>query len=311
MHTWPVVRNAPTKSLPIVSSVTSASASTSAGSLPPSSSVTRVRLSEAMAMIRLPAPTLPVKPTLRTRGSWISTGPSTASAPETTLSTPGGSCVAMCSTVRTNDSGVVGGALTTTVLPATSAWGSDAARIASGQLKGTISETTPSGSRLICVRNGGAGSSRTAATTSARSAARLKRASKTCISMSHSERTLPFSRDSRSMRSSLSAASAPSDARTWSARSWALSAAHAGKASAAAATAARACASLAAAAWPTTSSGSAGSRTAKVSAPSWWAPPMYSPVRISGPDSVSVMGAGWQTAPVAGNPVDEARPEDC
>src|SRR3954454_18944545 len=165
MHTWPVARNAPTYSLPIVPSSITESSSTSAGSLPPSSSSTRVRLSAHIAMIRLPAPTLPVKPTLRTRGSWTTTGPSTASCPETTLSTPGGSSAAISSTVRPNDSGVVGGALTTTVLPATSACGSEAARIANGQLNGTMRLTTPSGRCVTRVLYGGAGSSRTPATT--------------------------------------------------------------------------------------------------------------------------------------------------
>ena len=214
--------------------------------MPPSSSSTRVRLSAHIAMIRLPAPTLPVKPTLRTRGSWMRTGPSVASCPETTLSTPGGSSAAISATVRTNDSGVVGGALTTTVLPATSACGSEAARMASGQLNGTIRLTTPSGTCVTRVLYGGAGSSRTPATTSASPAASSKRASITCISISHSERTLPFSRDSSSTRSSLSAASAPRLAFTRAARSCGSSAAQAGKASCAAATAARACSSEAA-----------------------------------------------------------------
>ena len=133
------------------------------------------------------------------------------------------------------------------------------------------------------MRNGGAGSSRTAATASARPAASSNRFSSTCISMSHSERTLPFSRESSSIRSSLSAASAPRLARTCAARSCAPRAAHAGNASCAAATARRAWSSSAAAAWPTTRSGSAGSCTAKVSAASSCAPPMYSPVRISDP----------------------------
>src|SRR4051794_41795402 len=119
-------------------------------------------------MIRLPAPTLPVKPALRTRGSWMSTGPSTASGPETTLSTPAGSSAAISATVRTNDSGVVGGALTTTVLPATSACGSEAARIANGQLNGTIRVTTPSGRGVARGLYGGAGGSRTPAPTAAR-----------------------------------------------------------------------------------------------------------------------------------------------
>ena len=104
--------------------------------------------------------------------------------------------------VRTNASGVVGGALTTVVLPATSACGSEAPRIASGQLNGTMIETTPSGSRAIVVRSGGPSRVRTASTSSASSAASWKRPAITCRSMSASPRTLPFSRDSSSTRAS-------------------------------------------------------------------------------------------------------------
>ena len=58
------------------------------------------------------------------------------SAPVTTLSTPGGSARTRCLSVCTDDSGVVGGGFTITVLPDISAAGRDAARIASGQLNG-------------------------------------------------------------------------------------------------------------------------------------------------------------------------------
>ncbi len=92
-----------------------------AGSLPPSSSATRLRLSAAIPAMTLPARTLPVNEILLTSGSWIITGPRTSSVPLRTLMTPGGSSAAMISSVRTNDSGVVGGALTIVVLPATSA----------------------------------------------------------------------------------------------------------------------------------------------------------------------------------------------
>ncbi len=98
-----------------------------------------------MDMIRLPPPGLPVKQTFLTRSSWISAAPISASWPVTTLRTPGGSSRATCSTVRTTDSGVVGGGFTTTVLPARSACGREAARIASGQLNGTMIVTTPRG----------------------------------------------------------------------------------------------------------------------------------------------------------------------
>ena len=115
-----------------------------AGSLPPSSRVTRVRLREAISMIRLPPLTLPVKQTFATSG--LSIRPAISlSRPVTTLSTPGGSFSATRCTRRVVASGVDGGGLTMAVLPASRAWGSAAARIAIGQLNGTITVTTPIG----------------------------------------------------------------------------------------------------------------------------------------------------------------------
>lgn len=107
-----------------------------AGSLPPSSSVTLARLAAAIVMIRRPPPTLPVKQTCLTRGSPTTTGPRISSAPVTTFSTPGGRARTRCRSVSANDSGAVGGGFTITVLPAISAYGRLAARIASGQLNG-------------------------------------------------------------------------------------------------------------------------------------------------------------------------------
>ena len=54
-----------------------------------------------------------------------------------------------------DDIGVVGGGFTTTVLPAISAYGRDAARMASGQLNGKMIVTTPTGRWAIVVVNGG------------------------------------------------------------------------------------------------------------------------------------------------------------
>src|ERR1700722_17300965 len=116
MHTWPVVMKVAPLIFANASASRTASDSTTAGSLPPSSRVTLVTLAAAIVMIRLP--------------------PTTASAPVTTLSTPGGSARTRCARVLTDDSGVVGGGFTITVLPAISAYGRDAARIASGQLNG-------------------------------------------------------------------------------------------------------------------------------------------------------------------------------
>src|SRR6202161_2676592 len=149
MHTCPVVMNVAPLIFANVASSSTASCSTSAGSLPPSSSVTLVTFAAAIVMMRLPPPTEPVKQTCRIRGSPMTIGPTTSSAPVTTLSTPGGSAFTRCLSVCTDDSGVVGGGFTITVLPDISAAGRDAARIASGQLNGEMIVTTPRDSLVI------------------------------------------------------------------------------------------------------------------------------------------------------------------
>ena len=121
-----------------------ASSRKTAASLPPSSSVTRVRVEDAICMIRLPPPTEPVKQTLATSVFWIRPA-MFSSVPVTTLSTPGGSFSAMRCTTRVVARGAEGGGLTIAVLPASRAWGSAAPRIAIGQLNGTMTVTTPSG----------------------------------------------------------------------------------------------------------------------------------------------------------------------
>ena len=95
-------------------------------------------------MILLPPPTEPVKQTFAMSVFRISAD-MLASLPVTTLSTPGGSFSAIRCTTRVVASGADNGGLTIAVLPASSACGSDAPRIAIGQLKGTMMVTTPSG----------------------------------------------------------------------------------------------------------------------------------------------------------------------
>jgi hypothetical protein len=75
---------------------------------------------DAIFIIVRPAAVLPVKTSLRTRSSVIR-GATSSLLPVTTFSTPAGSAEDRCCRVRTTDSGVVGGGLTITVLPATSA----------------------------------------------------------------------------------------------------------------------------------------------------------------------------------------------
>ncbi|CAI8378997.1 MAG: Uncharacterised protein [Rhodospirillaceae bacterium] len=73
----------------------------------------------------------------------------------TTLTTPGGSILAIICRVSTGAMAEFSAGLTTTVLPVTSAWGSLAPRIESGQFHGTISAATPRGWRVTMVSNGG------------------------------------------------------------------------------------------------------------------------------------------------------------
>ncbi len=69
---------------------TFASAKTTFGDLPPSSSEIFFRLPEAACMIVLPTAVEPVNATLSTFGDAASSAPTTAPAPVTTLITPAG-----------------------------------------------------------------------------------------------------------------------------------------------------------------------------------------------------------------------------
>ena len=112
-----------------------------------------MRLCEASSIIFLPPFTEPVKQTLATSELRIS-ALMLASTPVTTFSTPGGSCLAMRSTIRVVASGAVRGGFTMTVLPASSACGRAAPRMATGQLNGTMIVTTPSGWYATVVSTG-------------------------------------------------------------------------------------------------------------------------------------------------------------
>jgi hypothetical protein len=95
-------------------------------------------------MIFLPPPTEPVKQTFAMSGLRINAD-ILASGPVTTFSTPGGSWSARRCTTRVVASGAVTGGFTMTLLPASSACGNEAPRMAMGQLKGTMIDTTPNG----------------------------------------------------------------------------------------------------------------------------------------------------------------------
>ena len=118
--------------------------------LPPSSSVTRLMESAASAPIRRPTSVDPVNATFATSGCWTSRSPTVRPAPTTTLNTPSG--MPATSAMRSSSSAVIGvnaAGFSTTVLPAASAGPNFHDVIAMGKFHGTISATTPSGSRNV------------------------------------------------------------------------------------------------------------------------------------------------------------------
>ena len=118
--------------------------------LPPSSSVTRLIVPAAPAAIPRPTSVEPVKAIFATSGCSTSRRPQTLPGPATTLSTPSG--MPASSAIRSSSSAVSGvssAGLSTTVLPAASAGATFQEAITSGKFQGTISPTTPSGSRKV------------------------------------------------------------------------------------------------------------------------------------------------------------------
>ncbi len=101
----------------------SASSSTIAADLPPSSRKTFLRVSLAAAMMRRPVGVDPVKVTMSTSGLVVSTAPTSGSDELSTLTTPAGMSVwlAISSPSASVTSGVSGAPLSTTVQPAASA----------------------------------------------------------------------------------------------------------------------------------------------------------------------------------------------
>ena len=128
----------------------SASSHTIIGSLPPSSSVTRVTFSAASFMIRLPVSVCPVNAILFTFGCDTSASPISAPGPCTVFSTPAGiPTELMISIVFCVASGVVDAGLSTTVQPAASAGHTLFAMSVSGKFHGVIATTTPTGRRMV------------------------------------------------------------------------------------------------------------------------------------------------------------------
>ena len=128
---------------------TSASSSTMAADLPPSSRKTFFSVGAAAAMIARPVSVDPVKDTMSTRGSVVSRAATSVELGVTTLKTPAG--MSVCSaTMRASSQathGVSGAGLRTTVQPAASAGPILARLIWFGTFHGVIAATTPIGSR--------------------------------------------------------------------------------------------------------------------------------------------------------------------
>ena len=133
----------------------SASAKTMLGLLPPSSSETFFTLLAARRMISWPVVVSPVKATLPTPGCAAMAAPADPPGPVTTLTTPGGKPASRASSARRiADSGVHDAGLRMHVLPVASAGPSFQAAMFCGKFQGTISPTTPIGSRSVKSRPG-------------------------------------------------------------------------------------------------------------------------------------------------------------
>ncbi len=149
-HTWPLLLKAPAKmALPTVAG--SASSSTMAGSLPPSSRVTRLRSGAAEMATFLPVSMEPVKLTFRGTGCPVIHAPSW-SPPLTTLSTPAGSTSRSSSTVLRVARGVKGEGFRTMVLPASRAGAIFQKARVRGKFHGVMAATTPTGLRTTSTR---------------------------------------------------------------------------------------------------------------------------------------------------------------
>ena len=115
-----------------------------AGSLPPSSRVTRLRSGAADAATFFPVSIDPVKLIFRGTGWLVIQAPS-SSPPLTTFNTPGGRTSRSSSPTLRVDRGVKGDGLRTMVLPASSAGAIFQKARVRGKFHGVIAATTPSG----------------------------------------------------------------------------------------------------------------------------------------------------------------------
>ncbi len=128
----------------------SASANTTLGLLPPSSRLTFLIVPAAVRMISWPVAVSPVNAILPTPGWAARPPPTIGPGPVMTLSTPGGNPASRASSPsRSAVRGEYDAGLRIAVLPAASAGPTFQAAIMIGKFQGTISPTTPIGSRHV------------------------------------------------------------------------------------------------------------------------------------------------------------------
>ena len=128
----------------------SASAKTTFGDLPPSSSLTGTRCCAAARITARPVTVEPTKLMWSMSGCPVSATPASGPSPVTTLSTPGGSPARRPSSASANgDSGAISDGFSTTVLPAASAGATLAAVSTAGTFHGMITAQTPYGSGRV------------------------------------------------------------------------------------------------------------------------------------------------------------------
>ena len=136
--------------MPRANASRSASANTMLGLLPPSSRLTFFTVPAAARRISWPVAVSPVNAILPMPGCAAIAAPTTGPGPVTTFRTPGGSPASSAySARRMAVSGEYEAGLRIAVLPAASAGPTFQLAIITGKFQGTISPTTPIGSRRV------------------------------------------------------------------------------------------------------------------------------------------------------------------
>ena len=144
-HAWPLFMS-PATFTPAAATVGSASSSTIAADLPPSSRLTRLRSWPQRAATWRPAAVEPVNATLSIPG-WATSSSPTSRPPGRMLTTPGGRPIpSMTSASSRASSGVSPAGLMTMEHPASRAGASFVAIRNCGMFHGTIAATTPADS---------------------------------------------------------------------------------------------------------------------------------------------------------------------